>query len=90
MANRVANSTMPQQSSNSSTGGVPHDHIAKRAYEKWCKRGRTHGNDRQDWIDAETELRAEANRTGQTGSQSSQTVQGNQASRTSTPSTMRR
>ena len=30
-----------------------------RAYEKWCKRGCTHGNDVQDWVDAEAELRAE-------------------------------
>jgi hypothetical protein len=30
-----------------------------RAYEKWVKRGRPQGTDVQDWIEAETELRAE-------------------------------
>ncbi len=35
---------------------VPHDKIAMRAHEKWCKRGRPHGTDKQDWLEAETEL----------------------------------
>jgi hypothetical protein len=43
---------------------VPHDKIAMRAYEKWCKRGRPHGSDRQDWLEAEAELKAEMSRTG--------------------------
>jgi len=38
---------------------VPHDKIAMRAYDKWAKRGYKHGNDRQDWLEAEAELRAE-------------------------------
>jgi hypothetical protein len=38
---------------------VPRDRIAQRAYEKWVQRGRNHGNDQQDWIEAENELRAE-------------------------------
>jgi hypothetical protein len=41
---------------------IPHEKIAMRAYEKWCRRGRTHGHDMQDWIEAEQELRNEANR----------------------------
>ena len=43
---------------------IPHDKIAMRAYEKWCKRGRPHGSDKQDWIDAERELREEYTRAG--------------------------
>jgi Protein of unknown function (DUF2934) len=43
---------------------VPHDKIAMRAYEKWCKKGRPHGTDRQDWLEAEAELRSEMSRTG--------------------------
>jgi hypothetical protein len=43
-------------------GGIPHEKIAMRAYEKWCKRGRPHGTDKQDWLEAEAELRAEAGR----------------------------
>jgi hypothetical protein len=42
---------------------VPHDKIAMRAYEKWCKRGRPHGSDRQDWLEAEAELQREFART---------------------------
>ena len=38
---------------------VPREKIAMRAYEKWVKRGRPHGTDVQDWIEAEAELRAE-------------------------------
>lgn len=38
---------------------IPHEKIAMRAYEKWVKRGRPQGTDVQDWIEAETELRAE-------------------------------
>lgn len=38
---------------------VPHDKIAQRAYEKWVKRGQSHGNHVQDWLEAETELRQE-------------------------------
>ena len=41
-----------------------HDKIAMRAYEKWCKRGCPHGTDKQDWYDAETEVRMEQARQG--------------------------
>ncbi len=43
---------------------VPHEKIAMRAYDKWCKRGKPCGTDRQDWLEAEAELRTEMNRTG--------------------------
>jgi hypothetical protein len=49
----------PQKPVSSSPVKVPHDKIAMRAYEKWCKRGRPHGTDKQDWLEAETELKAE-------------------------------
>jgi hypothetical protein len=45
---------------------IPHEKIAQRAYEKWVKRGRPHGQDRQDWLEAEAELRVEYAR-GSTG-----------------------
>jgi Protein of unknown function (DUF2934) len=38
---------------------IPHEKIAMRAFEKWCKRGQPHGTDKQDWLEAEAELRAE-------------------------------
>ena len=56
--------TPPQAQPVSSTMKVPHDKIAMRAYEKWCKRGRPHGTDRQDWLEAEAELKNEYARTG--------------------------
>ena len=53
-------SVSPQQQS--STTNVPREKIAMRAYEKWCKRGRPNGTDRQDWVEAENELKAEMGR----------------------------
>jgi Protein of unknown function (DUF2934) len=38
---------------------ISREKIALRAYELWCKRGRPADTDRQDWIAAEAELRAE-------------------------------
>jgi hypothetical protein len=38
---------------------IPHDKIAMRAYEKWCKRGCPPGTEKQDWLEAEAELRVE-------------------------------
>jgi hypothetical protein len=43
---------------------IPHDKIAMRAYEKWVKRGRPHGTDKQDWLEAELELRSEYVKSG--------------------------
>ena len=57
-------SSPPSPSMTTSSAKVPHDKIAMRAYEKWCKRGRPHGTDKQDWLEAEAELRAEMSRTG--------------------------
>jgi hypothetical protein len=50
--------TSPNQQP-ASTSHVAHDRIAQRAYEKWIKRGRPVGDGVQDWVDAETELKAE-------------------------------
>jgi hypothetical protein len=38
---------------------VPHEEIAKRAFEKFAGRGFVHGFQDQDWYDAEDELRSE-------------------------------
>jgi hypothetical protein len=58
--------TPPQTPPGSTAFKIPHEKIAMRAYEKWCKRGRPHGTDRQDWLEAEAELKAEFARTGGT------------------------
>ena len=68
----MSRTVTPQQShqttgSSTPTMKVPHEKIAQRAYEKWCKRGCQHGNDRQDWLEAETELRNEMARGGSMG-----------------------
>ncbi len=41
---------------------VPAEAVAKRAYEKFVARGCTHGHDQEDWLAAEQELVAEAQR----------------------------
>jgi hypothetical protein len=38
---------------------IPHDKIAARAYEIWVRKGKPHGQDLQNWAEAEAELRAE-------------------------------
>jgi hypothetical protein len=70
MSRATSNATpaSPQQQQNM---GIPREKIAMRAYEKWCKRGRPHGSDKQDWVEAEIELKTEMSRAG--GMQGSQT-----------------
>jgi hypothetical protein len=57
-------SSPPAPMSTTPSVKVPHEKIAMRAYEKWCKKGRPHGTDRQDWLEAEAELKSELSRTG--------------------------
>ncbi|MCS6849584.1 MAG: DUF2934 domain-containing protein [Gemmataceae bacterium] len=47
------------------TPKIPHEKIAARAYEKWVKRGRPQGTDKEDWYEAEAELRAEMQRSAE-------------------------
>jgi hypothetical protein len=37
--------------------GVAAGDIARRAFELYCERGREHGHDVDDWLNAERELR---------------------------------
>ena len=47
----------------SSAGTKPNtEAVAKRAYEKFLKRGGQHGSDLQDWYEAEQELTAKSGR----------------------------
>ena len=39
---------------------LPHEKVAMRAYEKWCKRGMPHGSDQQDWLEAEALILSQA------------------------------
>lgn len=42
------------------------ERVAKKAYEKWMNRGCKHGNDFQDWCEAEAEVLAEQKQNGGT------------------------
>jgi hypothetical protein len=48
--NRAASSGVPQQSVSSAD-------VERRAYQIYCERGREHGHDVEDWLQAERELR---------------------------------
>jgi hypothetical protein len=61
----------PPTAQPASTIKIPHEKIAKRAYEKWCHRGKPNGTHIQDWLEAEAELRNEFIRSGPTASPSS-------------------
>lgn len=51
-----------QESRPARRAAVSREAVAKRAYEKWLQRGGNHGDDLQDWLEAERELSAEANK----------------------------
>ncbi|MCU0915978.1 MAG: DUF2934 domain-containing protein [Planctomycetes bacterium] len=38
---------------------ITHDQIARRAHELWVQQGCPHGRDRENWFEAEKQLRAE-------------------------------
>ena len=59
---KATQSTATTQSATPS--GLPLDKVAALAYQKWIKKGCKHGGDRQDWLEAEAELKAEMARTG--------------------------
>ena len=40
------------------TGDPSYDDIARRAYERYLSRGGSHGQDFDDWVEAERELRS--------------------------------
>ena len=58
-ASPVAKPTNQSNVASQSSPSLPRERVAARAYEKWCQRGRIHGNDHRDWVEAERELSAE-------------------------------
>jgi DUF2934 family protein len=66
----TATPTMQPQAMNSPTPAIPHERIAKRAYEKWLKTGCKHGCDKQNWLEAEAEIRTEMSKGGMSGTPS--------------------
>jgi hypothetical protein len=57
----MAKPAQPQGATQQTTPhtGIPREKVAARAYQKWMQKGCKHGNDTQDWLEAEAELRAE-------------------------------
>ena len=62
---RVATPQQGPQTTN--TVKVPHELVAKRAFEKWCQKGRPQGTAVQDWLDAERELQSDYVRNSSAG-----------------------
>lgn len=59
----MSRATPPSPGSQNNPAKLPHDKVAMRAYEKWCKRGKPMGgNPEQDWLEAERELVQEQGR----------------------------
>jgi hypothetical protein len=54
-------STTPSQSPTRME--ITREQIARRAYEIWVKQGCCHGRDQQHWLDAESQLKAEVDKT---------------------------
>ena len=51
----------PDRPAKSSTDlPVPHEEIARRAYQLWEERGKPHGSHEEDWYRAEDELRRQS------------------------------
>jgi len=59
-----SNSTSGKSMTSGHTTQVPHEKIAKRAYEKWCQQGCRQGTDQQNWLEAEREIKAELSKSG--------------------------
>ena len=59
-ATAVATRPAAAKSASSTRGPQPtHEQISKRAHEIWIKRGCKPGQDEQNWLEAEAQLRAE-------------------------------
>jgi hypothetical protein len=60
---RTATPTTPQNAKPAAQGAapsmVPTEKIAMLAYQKWVKSGCPHGCDKQHWLEAEAELKAQ-------------------------------
>ncbi len=49
----------PNTAHSKQSAEIPHDKIVARAYEIWIRKGQPSGQDFQNWMEAEAELRAE-------------------------------
>lgn len=53
-----------QQQMQTASTSLPKDKVAARAYHKWLQSGCPHGCDKQHWLEAEAELKAEMMKSG--------------------------
>jgi len=59
-APQTAKTAQSQQQGSATTQMCPPpDKVAARAYQKWVQKGCRHGQDQQDWLEAEAEIKAE-------------------------------
>ena len=59
--NAVKNDAGPETEVAGGPNGHPsEDEVRVRAYQRYIERGATHGNDVQDWVEAEKELRGQS------------------------------
>ncbi len=59
-----AQAAKPQSAAAAPPTCAMQDKIAMLAYEKWIQKGCQHGNNQQDWLEAEAEVKAEMNKGG--------------------------
>lgn len=64
VAKAAATANAPACGNSTVTPHVAPEKIAQRAFEKWLSRGCTHGCDKQDWHEAELELKSELAKKG--------------------------
>ncbi len=52
--------TPPTERSGSESATIDHEHVARRAYERFEARGGEHGRDQEDWLQAERDVAGRA------------------------------
>ena len=59
-AKRVVDEISELEAMAQPNGRPSEDDVRVRAYQRYLERGATHGNDVQDWVEAEKELRRQS------------------------------
>jgi hypothetical protein len=58
-----------------STALISHENISRRAHQIWEESGRPDGNETANWLQAESELRAQLGKTGDVASERGKSVE---------------
>jgi hypothetical protein len=59
-AKRVVDEISELEAMAQPNGRPSEDEVRVRAYQRYLERGRTHGNDVEDWVEAEKELKGQS------------------------------